>query len=398
VSNIPEFDPQRNVAVSGLPAPHRAAVPKINFARDAGARGLRVYPMAPNSDQPAFPEADCVATCDESQFVEWWHEDSDRNIGIATDNLLALRVKTAAGAAELGRLFDSHPGTPKTARIILDRAGREQENYPLFLVPKGVNVEARVSIAPGVDVLAFDDIIIGPGSELDGLQCVFANENSTAPAPLWLMKMCGVQLPEGKSMNNVIPMKKVAAAAPPAASNEAAAPTPVKTKLDWALEAAKYIPVHPIRWYVDPGPNASPDEREKAAKAAKAALLTDWPNRATQDPRQVRELWTQYPEANIGGATNNFIVVDIDNRNGGDETFAGLLAVEYDFPETATTRTQGGGRHLIYVAPDGPLKGGNHKLGNGIDVKAADQAPRKRRPKAKTATRARKQQAIPSKQ
>jgi hypothetical protein len=68
------------------------------------------------------------------------------------------------------------------------------------------------------------------------------------------------------------------------------------------------------------------------------------------------------------------------------------------FPETATTRTQGGGRHLIYVAPDGPLKGGNHKLGNGIDVKAADQAPRKRRPKAKTATRARKQQAIPSKQ
>jgi hypothetical protein len=209
----------------------------------------------------------------------------------------------------------------------------------------------------GIDVLSTDDFVIGPGSVLDGDMCEFADANSLSQASPWLMEVCGVRLP---AKSNVVVLKKPAPAS-----------APVKTKLDWALEAAKYIPVHPIRWYVDPGPNASPDEREKAAKAAKAALLTDWPNRATQDPKQVRELWTQYPDANIGGATNDFIVVDIDNRNGGDETFAGLLAVEYDFPETATTRTQGGGQHLIYVAPDGPLKGGNHKLGNGVDVKAA---------------------------
>jgi hypothetical protein len=128
--------------------------------------------------------------------------------------------------------------------------------------------------------------------------------------------------------------------------------------------------VHPLRWYIDPGPDASPEERATAAKAAKTPLLADWPNRATQDPKLIRGLWGQYPEANVGGATNDFIVVDIDKRNGGDETFAGLFAAEYDFPETATTRTQGGGRHLIYVAPDGPVKGGTHKLGKGIDIQS----------------------------
>jgi hypothetical protein len=40
------------------------------------------------------------------------------------------------------------------------------------------------------------------------------------------------------------------------------------------------------------------------------------------------------------------------------------------FPDTATTRTQGGGQHLIYVAPDGPVGGGTHKLGPGIDIQA----------------------------
>jgi hypothetical protein len=128
--------------------------------------------------------------------------------------------------------------------------------------------------------------------------------------------------------------------------------------------------VHPLRWYVDPGLDASPEERIKAAKAAKAALVPDWPNLATQDPEQIRKWWGQYPDANIGGATNNLIVVDIDPRNGGDETFAGLRAAEYDFPDTATTRTWSDGRHLLYVAPDGPVKGGTHALGTGLDVKA----------------------------
>jgi len=236
----------------------------------------------------------------------------------------------------------------------------------LFLAPKGVNVEARVNIAPGVDLLSFADVIIGPGSKFDGLQCV-SNANPAAPAPLFLMQMCGVQLPESNSMSNVIPMKKVAAAdAAPVAPAPMSAP--IKTKLDWALEAAQHVPVDPCRWYVDPGPDASPDEREKAIKAAKTPL-TKWQDLATQDPEQIRKWWGQWPDANIGGVTNQLLVLDVDKRHGGCETFEFLRLVE-DFSETMTSNTQGGGQHLFYVMRAGePLKNGTHKLGPGIDVK-----------------------------
>jgi hypothetical protein len=336
-----------------------APITKRDFALDARRRGLRIYPMCPNSDEPAFPEADCFATRDEGQTKEWWKEDPDRNIGIATDNLLVLRVKTAAGATALGDLLRSRQETAKTARIILDCPGREQENCVLYSVPKGVNVQARSNVAPGVDVLGFDDVIVGPGSTLNGTRCVFVGEHPAAPAPRWLMDMC-VPLPESKS-TNVVALRKTVAVAPVAVT---------KTKEEWALEAALYIPVFPICPYVDPGADATPEQLEAAAKAAKTPLVKNWQNLATQDPRQIREWFRQWPNANIGGSTDNLIVVDVDKRHGGEETFAALDDLE-GFPETATTNTQGGGRHLFYVGPDGkPLKGGNNKLGKGIDIKA----------------------------
>jgi hypothetical protein len=335
-------------------------IPKIDFALDARRRGLRVYPMAPNSDQPAFPEADCVATCDKSQVVEWWLEDANYNIGIATDNLLALRVKTASGATALGGLLRSRGEATKTARIILDCVGREQENYVLFLVPKGVNVQARSNIAPGVDVLAFDDVIVGPGSVLNGISCVFASDAPAAPAPLWLMEICGVELPPESKTMNVVALKKPTPAAP--------TPAPIKTKLDWALEASEHVPVHPCRWYVDPGPDANPDERKKAIRAAKEPL-TKWKDLATKNPEQIRKWWGRWPDANIGGVTDQLLVLDVDKKNGGCETFEFLQLVE-DFPETMTSNTQGGGQHLFYVMRAGePLKNGIHTLGPGVDVK-----------------------------
>jgi hypothetical protein len=346
---------------------------KIDCAVEVGRRRLPVTLLKANSAEPLIPEWRETATTDPKQIRECWTLCPDANIGVPTDGLLAIRVDPEASLdaiAELGELFRRHPDTPKsvrTHRVI----GEGVEAYFLFSLPRGASVEARAELlgSPGISLLSsLANAVVGPGSRIDGTQCEFTNQASLAPAPAWLMDMCGVQLPESKTMNNVIPMKKPIEAP---AANEAASPvTLIKTKLDWALEAAEYIPVHPLRRYADPGQNASQQQREAAVTAAKSPLLDDL-NLATQDPQQIRKWWKQYPDANIGGATNAFVVVDTDPRNGGDDTFAGLLAVEYDFPETATTRTQGGGRHLIYVAPDGPLKGGNHKLGQGVDVKAA---------------------------
>ena len=348
-----------------------SSIPKVEFALRAARRGMRVFPMLPNSAVTASAEAYCDPSMDEDQIRDWWSADPKQNIGIACVDLLVLHTTSTKAVDALGDLISAMLGeTPKTTRTVICEGRKISDGYLIFSLPKGARVEER-EILPGVRVLGEDDAILGPGSEIDELESIFANERSVAPAPAWLIQMCGVKPPEGIPVSNVIPMKK-AASAPSATELAAPKTSPTKTKLDWALEAAQYIPVHPLRWYVDPGPNASPKEREDAVKAAKAALVFDWPNLATQDPEQIRKWWTQWPRANVGGATNDFIVVDIDPRNGGDDTFAGLLAVEYDFPETATTRSQSGGRHLIYVAPDGPVKGDTKGdvLGVGIDVKA----------------------------
>jgi hypothetical protein len=317
--------------------------------------------MAPNSDQPAFPEADCFATSDESRILEWWGQWPDANIGIATDNLLALHVKTAPAALALGALLQRRPDTPRTVRIILDNDDREQENHVVFSLPKGANAQARTDIVPGVSVLDFDGVIIGPGSVLKGARCIFASDAPVTPAPLWLMEMCGVELPAESKTMNVVALKKPAPAV-----------APTKTKLDWALDAAaRGLDVFPIRPYIHPGLGATPEQLEAAAKAAKAPLVANWQNLATQDKRQIREWWSQWPDANIATTTEKFIVVDIDPRNGGKDTFEMLRLVD-DFSDTAISNTQGGGNHIFYASPQGVrVKGGTSKLGPGVDIKSA---------------------------
>ena len=106
-------------------------------------------------------------------------------------------------------------------------------------------------------------------------------------------------------------------------------------------------------------------------RSAKAPLISNWQNQATQDKRQFREWWSEWPDANIATTTERFIVVDIDPRNGGKDTFE-LLGMIHDFPDTAISATQGGGNHIFYALPQGVrVKGGTNKLGKGVDIKSA---------------------------
>lgn len=103
---------------------------------------------------------------------------------------------------------------------------------------------------------------------------------------------------------------------------------------------------------------------------AKKPIIENWQRLATRDPAQIDKWWTEWPDANIGWPTNEHIVIDVDPRKGGAETFLALLDL-YDMPKTTRHGTQGGGDHIIFAAPDRrPVKGGNDKLGQGIDIKA----------------------------
>ena len=101
-------------------------------------------------------------------------------------------------------------------------------------------------------------------------------------------------------------------------------------------------------------------------------LIKEWQVLATDDVNQIKKWWARWPNANIGIATgreSGIFVVDVDPRNGGDETLAALLK-EHSFPETATVKTGSGGSHIFFKC-DTKIKSSNgKKLGQGIDLKA----------------------------
>jgi len=89
---------------------------------------------------------------------------------------------------------------------------------------------------------------------------------------------------------------------------------------------------------------------------------------ATVNAGQITEWWRSTPTANVGLSciASGLVVLDIDPRNGGDDTLAALIDELGPLPSTAEAATGGGGRHLIFHAPPGKMRG---SLGPGLDIK-----------------------------
>jgi replicative DNA helicase len=94
---------------------------------------------------------------------------------------------------------------------------------------------------------------------------------------------------------------------------------------------------------------------------------------ATVDTGKIAEWWRRWPDANVAVATgqvSNLLAVDIDDRNGGNETLDGLISKYTPLPHTVESLTGGGGQHLLFRYPGGGVRSGANKLGPGVDVKA----------------------------
>ena len=91
---------------------------------------------------------------------------------------------------------------------------------------------------------------------------------------------------------------------------------------------------------------------------------------ATTDPATIRRWWARWPDANIGVPTGQgtFIVLDVDPRNGGDQSLFALVSQYGDLPEGPTARTGGGGTHSFFQPPPFPLR--CRTLAPGVDLKA----------------------------
>lgn len=103
----------------------------------------------------------------------------------------------------------------------------------------------------------------------------------------------------------------------------------------------------------------------------KRPYFDNWYEVASKDDATIERWWTQNPTDNIGIATgtkSQVFVVDVDPRNGGEESIELLFNRHGKFPRTWEAVTGSGGRHYYFRMP-------NFAVGNvvgyhpGLDIK-----------------------------
>ncbi len=95
---------------------------------------------------------------------------------------------------------------------------------------------------------------------------------------------------------------------------------------------------------------------------------------ATRDATQIDGWWGRTPDANIGiatGSVSNLIVVDMDPRNGGEQSHQDLRRTFARWSDTPIAHTGGGGTHELFQHPGGDRIPCRSNLGGfaGIDLK-----------------------------
>ena len=104
----------------------------------------------------------------------------------------------------------------------------------------------------------------------------------------------------------------------------------------------------------------------------KRPAWNDWPRKATADWAEVDAWWTANPEHGVGIATgpeSGIWVMDIDPRNGGDETLHELEQQHGPLEGHYEVLTGGGGRHFYFtLVGEADVHAG--VLGPGIDIKS----------------------------
>jgi putative DNA primase/helicase len=93
---------------------------------------------------------------------------------------------------------------------------------------------------------------------------------------------------------------------------------------------------------------------------------------ASVEEDQIRRWAFEFPDAGLGVATGGvkgLVVLDVDPRNGGDESLFGLEQTFGELPPTVESLTGGGGRHLFFYSPEPmPSRAG---IEDGLDVKGS---------------------------
>lgn len=88
---------------------------------------------------------------------------------------------------------------------------------------------------------------------------------------------------------------------------------------------------------------------------------------------EIKRWWEIWPDSNVAivcGEKSNLVAIDVDPRNNGFESLKKLESIHGPVSSPATSRTGGGGAHILFAHPKTGLVRNRIGLLPGIDVKA----------------------------
>lgn len=126
------------------------------------------------------------------------------------------------------------------------------------------------------------------------------------------------------------------------------------SRLDYALKYTQKLgwSVIPCHWIEDGQCSCN---KKDCPSPGKHPLTRHGIKDATRDEQQIRDWFEQWPQANIAvatGKTSGILVIDVDPRNGGNDTLDDLIENNGPLPDTAQALTGGGGQHFILEYTD----------------------------------------------
>lgn len=105
--------------------------------------------------------------------------------------------------------------------------------------------------------------------------------------------------------------------------------------------------------------------------ADKRPLIEGGFKSATTNEATIHEWWARWPDAQVAiatGTVSGLGVLDVDPRNGGDDSYSAMVAEHGSLPETKEVLTGGGGRHFYFTL--GRPCPSRASIYPGIDLKA----------------------------
>ncbi|MER9494165.1 bifunctional DNA primase/polymerase [Mesorhizobium sp. M0320] len=158
---------------------------KLTAALDAASRGFRVFPVWRDSKIPWAKGWQAAATTDESQIREWWGENPNWNIGVATGcGLVVVDVDVKngkPGAASLEML--EMMGLPTSLRVRTPTGGT---HVYVAVGDRHSGREGNIEGFPGLDTRGDGNLVLWPGSNIGRNKYEIETDTPPAPCPSWL--------------------------------------------------------------------------------------------------------------------------------------------------------------------------------------------------------------------